>query len=58
MRDLLGGIPVVSFAAIVAMASGGEMTALQTNASRHSSRQFIQAHVEFASAGVLIAFAD
>lgn len=58
VRNLLGGVPVVAFAAIVTVAAGRVVTALQTHAAGHAAGQFVQLHVESAFAGVLVAFAS
>lgn len=58
MRNLLGGVPVIPFTTVMAVPAGRVVPALQTHASGHSARQFVQLHVESTPTSVLIAFAS
>lgn len=53
--DGLGWVPVVALLAVMAVPPRGKVAALQTHASTHAPRQFVQLHVETATSGVQIA---
>lgn len=55
MRDGLGQVSVVALFAVVAVAPGCVVAAVETNASALPARQFVQFHVEAASPGVEVA---
>ena len=55
--DGLGGVAVVAFAAVVAVAAGGEVSAPETHPAGHPAGQLPQLHVEAALAGVAVAVA-
>lgn len=46
VRDVLGGVSVVTLLAVMTMSASGEVTALDTHAPTHTTRQFVQLHVE------------
>lgn len=55
MSNGLRGVSVVTFLAVMTVASGSVVTALKTHASAFSSGQFVQFHVEATSTGVKVA---
>lgn len=57
MVGRLGGIPIVSLAAIVTIASGRIVLTVVANSAGHSSRQLVQFQIEATTSGVSIALA-
>lgn len=55
MRDGLGQVSVVALFAVVAVAPGRVVAAVEANASALPARQFVQLHVEAAPPGVQVA---
>lgn len=57
MGDGLGQVSVVALFAVVAVAAGCVVAAVEAHASALPARQFVQLHVEAASPGVEVAVA-
>lgn len=57
MVGRLGGIPIVSLAAIVTIASGRIVLTVVANSAGHPSRQLVQFQIEAATSSVSIALA-
>lgn len=57
MGDRLGGIPVITLSAVVAMAAGCVMAAFEADATAGTSGQFVQLHVEAATTCMTVAIA-
>lgn len=57
MSDWFGWILVVALFAVMTVATGGEVTAFQTNTARHTARQLEQLHVETTFASMTVAIA-
>ena len=57
VRDGALGVAVVSLLAVVAVASGRVVPALEADAARDAARQLVQLHVEPAPASVVVALA-
>lgn len=57
VRDGLGGVPVESLLAVVAVSPRRVVSALETDAATNSPRQLVQLHVEPASPSVQVAIA-
>lgn len=57
MIGRLGGIPVVSLAAVVTIPSGRIVLTVVTNSAGHASRQLVQFQIEAAATSVSIALA-
>ena len=50
--DGLGGVPVVTLLTVMAVPASSEVATLQTHASTHATRQFVQLHVKAAAPGM------
>lgn len=57
MGDGLGQVPVVTLLAVVAVASCGVVTTVETHSSAPPARQLVELHVEAAAAGVQVTVA-
>ena len=57
MRDGFGHVSVVSLLAVVAVASGRVVAAVQTHAAAPPARQLVQLHVEAAATSVKVTVA-
>lgn len=57
MVGRLGGIPIVSLAAVVTIASGRIVLTVVANSAGHPSRQLVQLQIEAATSSVSIALA-
>lgn len=57
MGDRFGGIPVVSFAAVVAVSTGGRVPTVETNATGDSTGHLEQLHIEATASCVTVAVA-
>lgn len=58
MRDGLGHVSVIALFAVVAVAAGRVVSAVQANSSTPATRQLIQLHVETAAACMEVAVAS
>ena len=57
MCDRLGGVAIVAILAVVAIASGGVVAAVDADAAALVAAEFVQLHVEAAAASVEVAVA-
>lgn len=57
VRDWFAGVPVVSLAAVVAVATGGCVSTVEANTARDPTRHLEELHVEPTAPCVLIAVA-